>query len=65
LHQRGIKEGFLMANKKTETTHLDPVCGMEVKEGEVAGTSTYDGGTYYFCSTDCKDEFEENPEEYT
>jgi YHS domain-containing protein len=54
-----------MANKKTETTHLDPVCGMEVKVEESAGTSTYDGETYYFCSVDCKDEFDESPEDYT
>ncbi len=54
-----------MATKnKTETTHVDPVCGMEVKEGESAGTTTFDGATYYFCSADCKTEFDRSPEEY-
>lgn len=42
----------------------DPVCGMQVDEDDPVGTSEYGGNTYYFCSTDCKEEFDENPEDY-
>lgn len=45
--------------------HKDPVCGMEVDERDASGTSEYEGKTYYFCSTACKEKFDENPDEYT
>ncbi len=48
----------------TTATHVDPVCGMQVQEDESAGTSNYDGETYYFCSAECKREFDEDPEDY-
>jgi YHS domain-containing protein len=43
----------------------DPVCGMEVDEGTAAATVDHGGSTYYFCSKDCAEEFQENPEDYT
>ena len=43
---------------------IDPVCGMEVDERIARETATEHGQTYYFCSKDCKDEFEADPEEY-
>ena len=43
---------------------IDPVCGMEVDERTAAATSTYKGKTYYFCAPGCKEEFDENPEEF-
>ena len=43
---------------------IDPVCGMTVEEADAAATAEYRGKTYYFCSVDCKEEFEENPEDY-
>jgi Cu+-exporting ATPase len=42
----------------------DPVCGMTVEPDSAAATADYDGKTYYFCSVDCKEEFEEDPESY-
>lgn len=42
----------------------DPVCGMEVDPERAAGTSEYQGRTYYFCSTHCKATFEREPEKY-
>jgi YHS domain-containing protein len=42
----------------------DPVCGMQVNEAQAAGTSEYQGETYYFCSTGCKQQFDQNPERY-
>ncbi|MBL7083580.1 MAG: YHS domain-containing protein, partial [Candidatus Aminicenantes bacterium] len=41
---------------------IDSVCGMEVKEEEAAGSSLYKGKKYYFCSKNCKEKFDENPE---
>ena len=45
-------------------THLDPVCNMQVDEKDVAGQSDYQGQTYYFCSQNCKEEFDQNPQLY-
>jgi Cu+-exporting ATPase len=42
----------------------DPVCGMPVEEGRAAGTSEYEGRTYYFCSYGCREKFSENPRRY-
>ena len=42
----------------------DPVCGMIIEESDAVGTSEYDGKPYYFCSDDCKKEFDDNPEDY-
>lgn len=42
----------------------DPVCGMDVKESEAAGTSVYRGKMYYFCAPGCKKKFDEHPEVY-
>jgi YHS domain-containing protein len=37
----------------------DPVCGIEVDEATAPAETTYKGKTYYFCSRDCKERFEE------
>lgn len=42
----------------------DPVCLMTVDEHDAKGTSEYEGRTYYFCSTGCKVEFDEDPERF-
>lgn len=39
----------------------DPVCGMSVNEKKAAGSSTFGGKTYYFCSASCKAEFDKMP----
>lgn len=46
------------------TVH-DVVCGMDIDPAQAAGTSEYQGQTYYFCSQGCKREFDRNPERYT
>lgn len=43
---------------------IDPVCGMEVDEKTAPAKAEYGGKTYYFCAPGCKEEFEENPEEF-
>lgn len=42
----------------------DPVCGMTIDERDAVATSDYQGKRYYFCSKDCKVEFDANPEDY-
>jgi len=42
----------------------DPVCGMQVDPAKAAGTSQYQGQTYYFCSKGCKTKFDANPGRY-
>lgn len=40
----------------------DPVCGMEVMEGEFC--ITHEGKKYCFCSKTCKENFEKDPSKY-
>jgi Cu+-exporting ATPase len=42
----------------------DPVCSMEVDKDKSEFTSQYGGKTYYFCSEDCKQQFERRPEQF-
>ena len=41
----------------------DPVCGMMV-ETAAAKTSVHAGRLYHFCSTNCRERFEESPASY-
>jgi YHS domain-containing protein len=43
----------------------DPVCGMQVNEQQAAGKTDYQGQTYYFCSSNCNQQFDQNPQRYT
>jgi Cu+-exporting ATPase len=45
-------------------TVTDPVCGMKIDSSQAAAQTTYQGQAYYFCSTDCRDTFEQNPRDY-
>ncbi len=42
----------------------DPVCGMAVDPDKSTAASAYRGQTYHFCSTACRDKFEQAPETY-
>jgi Cu+-exporting ATPase len=44
----------------TDTVH-DPVCHMDIDRNSAAGTSEYEGATYYFCSRGCKVDFDQDP----
>ncbi len=44
--------------------NTDPVCGMQVDKQEAAGTSNYNGKEVYFCSLECKQKFDKNPQQY-
>jgi YHS domain-containing protein len=42
----------------------DPVCGMMIDPARAAGSSTWQGTTYYFCSDACKQTFDAAPATY-
>jgi YHS domain-containing protein len=42
----------------------DPVCGMNVDEKKAAGTVSHKGKVYYFCSVNCKAQFDKAPKKY-
>ncbi len=42
----------------------DPVCGMTISPADAVGTSEYKGQTYYFCTEQCKEKFDADPEPY-
>ncbi|MCL5103159.1 MAG: YHS domain-containing protein [Armatimonadetes bacterium] len=44
---------------------VDPVCGMVVPEEHAAVCTDYRGKHFCFCSDECKDEFDSDPEMYT
>lgn len=41
-----------------------PVSGESFKKSEFTESMDYEGKTYYFCCTGCKDKFEKDPEKY-
>ena len=42
----------------------DPVCGMMVDPTKSTFSTSYDGGSFHFCSANCKQKFEASPERY-
>jgi Cu+-exporting ATPase len=55
----------LLERIRGKRTAVDPVCGMEVDtKNPPGGTAEHNGGTYYFCGTGCRLEFEEDAEGY-
>ena len=53
-----------MKYKTDERIYIDPVCGMEVSRLTAPAATNYQGKTYYFCATVCKEAFEAEPEKY-
>ncbi len=47
-----------------EKTVTDPVCGMVIEPSKAPAQTTHQGHTYYFCSQECKDAFDKNPQKY-
>lgn len=58
-----VNEG-MKAIAQTEEKLVDPVCGMTVTKETAAGSYTYNGKTYYFCSKACKENFTKDPQKY-
>jgi YHS domain-containing protein len=44
----------------SQTVH-DPVCHTDIVATSAAGNSEYEGLTFYFCSTQCQEEFAADP----
>jgi YHS domain-containing protein len=51
-------------SERRTSMEQDVVCGMQVDPAKAAGTSEYNGKTYYFCSKGCKAKFDANPAQY-
>jgi len=43
----------------------DPVCGMQVDEKQAKATAAHRGLAFYFCSAECCQQFEQDPERYS
>jgi P-type Cu+ transporter len=59
-----LQQSLQTTGKEDEMT-TDPVCGMSVNEKTAPAKTEYQGKTYYFCSTEDKRKFEEQPANYT
>ena len=44
--------------------NTDPVCGMKVEQGNSKYQSQYGGREYTFCSQECKNRFDQQPEKF-
>jgi Cu+-exporting ATPase len=44
--------------------YKDPICGMDVTYETAQARTEYNGDTYYFCSLECKETFDQDPEKY-
>lgn len=47
-----------------EEPFVDPVCGMKLPASHGRDFVEYQGKTYHFCSTVCREQFEREPEKY-
>jgi P-type Cu+ transporter len=43
---------------------LDPVCKMEINPASAEAQSEWGGQTFYFCSDECKEQFDREPQRY-
>ena len=59
-----IRVAARVSEERTETMEKDVVCGMQVDPAKAAGSSVYNGKTYYFCAKVCKAKFDANPAQY-
>lgn len=48
----------------SETTVIDPVCGMSVDPATAAASAEHEGTTYYFCAKGCQRAFVADPAQY-
>ena len=59
----GGHDGHDSHSTNNEGNHTDPVCGMDVDMKQGYG-KMHDGQLYLFCSRNCLDRFEADPEKY-
>jgi Cu+-exporting ATPase len=60
-HMHDAQQGV---HERSEQTVKDPVCGMTVDPHTAQHRRTYNGRPYYFCSTNCREQFAANPHRY-
>ena len=65
-HYRGVIQAEALRciceeHPKESNMEKDVVCGMQVDPAKAAGSSQYNGKTFYFCSKACKTKFDANP----
>lgn len=49
---------------EVESLTTDPVCGMIIEKTETTHSAEQDGDVYYFCTKECKHQFEIDPHGY-
>src|SRR5215471_11235782 len=59
--QSNIARIFRRLNPEDQAM-IDPICGISVDPERAAGSYTYNGQTYYFCSLRCLAKFKEDPD---
>jgi len=52
------------SNVVSSATAVDPVCKMEIEVKTAQYKTSYQGQTYYFCSSDCRQAFEKAPQSH-
>jgi YHS domain-containing protein len=64
-------EGFLQKRgqrnlnlSEEDSMTIDPVCGMTIDERNPQLETKFAGKQYFFCSEECRQEFEDHPEEF-
>jgi YHS domain-containing protein len=60
----GIQRAHTSAGGTTMAMVTDPVCGTKLDASQAEAQTIYQDQTFYFCSTDCRRTFEENPKEF-
>jgi YHS domain-containing protein len=58
------QEPYARSTLEGEAMNIDPVCGMIIDDNNREFQTMYAGRKFFFCSEECRKEFEERPEEY-
>ena len=53
---------LVMGRREPGFMAKDPVCGGDVEIARAGGSSDHAGHTFYFCSSQCKEQFERHPD---
>jgi protein SCO1/2 len=60
----GIASASSTTAPDTDELVVDPVCKMQVKADASAPHAVFNGKTYYFCSDNCREQFQKKPQTY-
>jgi YHS domain-containing protein len=58
------QEPYARSTLEGEAMNIDPVCGMIIDDNNREVQTMYAGRKFFFCSEECRKEFEDRPEEY-